>query len=136
MERERGLTIQPKLGWPDLLFPVGNQRPDTNDRVVDGLGELVAKFGSNLVIALAEMAVCGSEAFQVRDGFDIPHNEIVRHVAAVSTRTGRNKRVETRNPNTLSCLLIPRAQGHCAIQHARSSNSTLTWVKKLLAARA
>ena len=45
------------------FLPVGNQRPDTDDGVVDVLGELVAQLGSNLVIALAGMAVSGGKAF-------------------------------------------------------------------------
>jgi len=52
---------------------MGHQCPDTDDRVVDVLGELVAQFGSNVIIALPGMAIGSGEAFQVRDGFDIPN---------------------------------------------------------------
>jgi hypothetical protein len=52
---------------------MGHQCPDTDDRVVDVLGELVAQFGSNVIIALPGMAIGSGEAFQVKDGFDIPN---------------------------------------------------------------
>jgi hypothetical protein len=55
---------------------MGNQRPDTDDRVVDVLRELVAHFGSNVIIALPGMAIRSGETFQVRDGFDIPNDDL------------------------------------------------------------
>jgi hypothetical protein len=45
--------------------------------VVDVSGELVTQFGSNLGIALAHIAVRSGEAFQVRDGLDIPNDDVV-----------------------------------------------------------
>jgi hypothetical protein len=45
------------------IFTVRNERPDTDDRVVDVFGELVAQLGSNLVIALADVAIRDGEAF-------------------------------------------------------------------------
>ena len=43
------------------FFTMGNQRPDTDDRVVDVLRELFAQFGPNFVIALADVAVSGGD---------------------------------------------------------------------------
>jgi hypothetical protein len=60
---------------------MGNQRPDTDDRMVDVLGELIAQFGSNLVITLACMAVRISEAPQVRNGLNIPNDNPVHDTA-------------------------------------------------------
>ena len=48
-------------GPATAFFPVGNQRPYANDRVVDVLRELVAQFGSNLVMGLADVAVRGGK---------------------------------------------------------------------------
>jgi hypothetical protein len=47
------------------FFTAGHQRADTNDRVIDVLGELVSKFGSHFIIALADMTVRCGEALQV-----------------------------------------------------------------------
>jgi hypothetical protein len=46
------------------IVAMGDQRPDTDDRVVDVLGELVPHFGTNFVIALADVAVGGGEALK------------------------------------------------------------------------
>ena len=64
---------------------MGNQRTDTDDRVVDVLGELVPQLGSNLVVAFADMAVSGGEALQVGDGLNIS-NDHVAHVAYSTCR--------------------------------------------------
>ena len=66
---------------------MGNQGTDTDDRVVDVLGELVAQLGSNLVIALADMAIRGGEALQVGNGFDVPNDNIAHrsHITAHAT---------------------------------------------------
>ena len=58
------------------FFTMGNQRPDTDDRVVDVLGELVAQFGSDLVVGLADVAIRGGKAFQVGDSFDVPNDNV------------------------------------------------------------
>jgi hypothetical protein len=39
-------------------------------------GELVAQFGSHLVIALADMAVSRRKAFQVGDRFNVPNGDV------------------------------------------------------------
>ena len=56
------------MGRPDCIdnpvtafFAVRNQRPDADDRVIDVLGELVAQFGTNFILGLADVAVCGGE---------------------------------------------------------------------------
>jgi hypothetical protein len=59
---------------------MSDQSANTDDRMVDVLGELVAQFGSNFVISLADVAVGSSEAFQVRDGLDIPNDEVAHGV--------------------------------------------------------
>jgi hypothetical protein len=59
-------------------LPMGNQRPDANNRVVDVLGELVAHFGANFVIALAKVTVRSGVARQIRDGFDIPNDYVAQ----------------------------------------------------------
>ena len=69
---------------------MGNQRPDTNDRVIDVLGELVAQLGSNLVVALADMAVGSGEALQIRDRFNIP-NDYVAHMGTLSLTANRDQ---------------------------------------------
>ena len=45
------------------IFPVGNQSPDADNRVVDMLGEPVADGGTNFVIGLAGETVGSREAF-------------------------------------------------------------------------
>src|SRR5262249_49787577 len=67
------------------LFTVGNQCPDTDDRVIDVLGEPVAQFGSNLIIGLADMAVGGGETLQVRDSLDVPNDDVVHAIPALAT---------------------------------------------------
>jgi hypothetical protein len=47
--------------------------------VVDVLGEPVPQFGSNLVIALANMAIGSGEAFQVGDGLNIPNDHVAHY---------------------------------------------------------
>jgi hypothetical protein len=55
-----------------VLFTVGNQRADTDNRVIDVLGKLVAQFGANFFIALADTAVRGGEAFSDQGRFRYP----------------------------------------------------------------
>jgi hypothetical protein len=45
------------------FFAMGDQRADTNDGVVDVLGELVPQFGSHFILGLADMAVSSGKAF-------------------------------------------------------------------------
>jgi hypothetical protein len=63
-----------------IVNSMRNQRTNADDRVIDMLRELVTEFGSNLIIALASVTIRSSETFQVRDGFDIPNDELA-HVA-------------------------------------------------------
>jgi hypothetical protein len=62
---------------------MGNQSPDTNDRVIDVLWELVANRITNLVIALAVMTVGGCKALDIGDRFDVPSDDAT-HVAPES----------------------------------------------------
>jgi hypothetical protein len=55
---------------------MGHQCLNADDRVLDVLGELVAQLRSNFLIALANMAVRGGEAFQVGDRLNIPNDHI------------------------------------------------------------
>jgi hypothetical protein len=50
-----------------------DQCPNADDRVIDVLGKLLAKFRSNLVVGLSVVTVSGCEAFQVRYGFNVPN---------------------------------------------------------------
>jgi hypothetical protein len=59
---------------------MGNERPDTNDRVVDVLGELVADCSGNFLVALAIMAVGGGESLDVGDRLLVPDDDVA-HVA-------------------------------------------------------
>jgi hypothetical protein len=58
---------------------VGNQRPDTNNRVVNVLGKLIAQFGPDFIIAFANMTIRSGKAFEIRNGFDVPNNNIADH---------------------------------------------------------
>ena len=66
-----------RIDSPVTIFLMGNQGTNADDRVIDVLGKLVAQFGTDLIIAFAQMAIRSGEAFQVRDGFDIPNDDAV-----------------------------------------------------------
>lgn len=68
---------------------MGNERPNTDDRVVDVLGELVAQFGSNFIVALASVAVRGREAFEIRDRFEVPNDGVGAHSYILNERTAK-----------------------------------------------
>jgi hypothetical protein len=77
------------------FFTVGNQRPDTDDRVVDVLGELVAQFSSNLVIALADVTVGSGEAYQIADRLHVPHNDARAHMRLPKRDQPLSKRISS-----------------------------------------
>jgi hypothetical protein len=58
------------------ILTVGNQGTDANDRVVDVLGKLVAQFGANFVVALADVTVGSGETLQVGHRLNIPNDGV------------------------------------------------------------
>src|SRR5262249_23265061 len=64
------------IDHPPVIFAVSNQRPDTDDRVIDVLGEFVSQEGANFFVALPSMACRNGEAFEVRDRLDVPNDDV------------------------------------------------------------
>ena len=62
-----------------IILLMRNQRADADNRVVNVLGEFVAKFGANFVIAPAVVTFRRSETREVGYCFNIPY-EHVGHV--------------------------------------------------------
>ena len=51
---------------------MGDQSPNANNRVVDVLGKFIPQRLSDFVFGLAVLTIGGSEALEVRDGFEVP----------------------------------------------------------------
>jgi hypothetical protein len=67
----------------DLAMPViavGHQSTDANNGVVDVLGEFISHCLANLMVGLAVVSIGGGKASQVRDRFNVPNDEMVRHL--------------------------------------------------------
>ena len=61
------------------------QSADTKDRVIDVLWKLLTHRGANVVIALAVMTIGGSEALEIRNGFDVPDDDACTHGVSLLT---------------------------------------------------
>ena len=60
-----------------IAVVVGNQRADTDNRVIDMLRKLVAHCGADVVITLTIKTICGSKATQIGHCFEVPNNDAV-----------------------------------------------------------
>ena len=64
---------------PMTTVAVGHQSTDTNNGVVDVLGEFISHCLANLMVGLAVVSIGGGKASEVRDRFNVPNDEMVRH---------------------------------------------------------
>lgn len=70
---------------PMARFLVGDERTDTNDRMVDVLRKLLAEFPSDFVIGFAVVTVGSGEPFQVGCRLDVPNDgSLLRRVAGTT----------------------------------------------------
>src|ERR1700738_1980129 len=67
------------IDLPMPVIAVGHQSTDTNNGVVDVLGEFISHCLANLMVGLAVVSIGGGKASEVRDRFDVPNDEMVRH---------------------------------------------------------
>ncbi len=65
---------------PAVVVPVGDQRADADDRMVDVLRKLVADGGANVLIGLARKTIGGRKPLEVGDGLDIPGDDAGSHL--------------------------------------------------------
>ena len=105
---------------------MGHQCPDTDDRVVDVLGELVAQFGSNVIIALPGMAIGSGEAFQVKDGFDIPNYHAAHVDVQQATHSPPDGSCGLKRDNRVSAYRapVPVAESKSVAIHGRRLRRT------------
>jgi hypothetical protein len=74
-----------RIDYPKTaVFSLGHQGTDTDNRVVDVLRKLVAEFGSDFIIVRPPMTIRSGEAFQVRDSFNIPNDDVSHEQATHS----------------------------------------------------
>jgi hypothetical protein len=67
------------INLPMPVIAVGHQSTDTNNGVVDVLGEFISHCLANLMVGLAVVSIGGGKASEVRDRFNVPNDEMVRH---------------------------------------------------------
>jgi hypothetical protein len=67
------------INRPMTVFLMRNQTADANNGVVDMLGKLVAHSDTDIVVAVAVMAIGPGESFEVRNRFDVPNNNACDH---------------------------------------------------------
>ena len=68
------------IDLPMPVIAVGDQSTDTNNGVVDVLREFISHCLANLMLGLAVMPIGGGKASEVRDRFNVPNDEMVRHL--------------------------------------------------------
>jgi hypothetical protein len=62
------------------VIAVGYQSTNTNNGVVDVLGKFISHCLANLMVGLAVVSIGGGKAPEVRDRFNVPNDEMVRHL--------------------------------------------------------
>ena len=72
-----------RLNDPVIAVPMRNQCPNADDRVVNVLGKLVAKLGTDFVVSFSVVTIRRSETYEVRNRLNIPYDHVghVRRLA-------------------------------------------------------
>ena len=65
---------------PMTTVAVGDQSTDANNGVVDVIWEFISHCLANLMVGLAVVSIGGGKASEVRDRFNVPNDEMVRHL--------------------------------------------------------
>ena len=67
---------------PMAAVAVGDQSTDANNGMVNVLGEFISQCLANLMVGLAVVSIGGGKASEIWDRFNVPNDEMVRHLSS------------------------------------------------------